>query len=532
MSLYKSLLATTTLTRQWSDILTARESAYYCIFIIVFSLGVRIIFMFSNDLLVEEAYYWNYAAHLDFGYIDHPPMVAVLIKTAEMVLGYSVWAIRIPALMCWALTAWFVRKLTLLISPNVEGYWSVILLALLPFFFLQSLVITPDAPMLVAWAALLYYLYRCLVLLESRAWYKVGMWFGIGLLSKYTIVLLTLPIFVYIGTVSESRKWLLRKEPYLAIIIALLIFSPVIYWNATHQWVSFLFQSTRRIDGEHAFTLHQVIGLLALFLTPIGIVAMQQFFRDKYRLRSDFSKQGLRFIQFFTFVPIGFFCLYSLRHPVKFNWIGPSLLAFIPWIAYCLREILQNGTDDQSENCVSKSQLNIGARRTIKASLVIYTGMLIVVSCATPPLLYRLLFTKFIGWENLVRDFHSVAGEIEFKTHDKPYFAPLDRYNIASELAYYQKHWVNRGEQSTNYPVVGAHIFNIESLMYKYWDQEKHKAGKNLILISPELSDFSNSVLKEKVVTRGPMKIIWAYSQRGQIPVRPYYYQWVQLNGR
>mgnify|MGYP000246322687 CR=1 FL=1 len=499
----------------------AQSTTYYCFLAIIFSLGARVLFMLFNDLLVEEAYYWNYSAHLDFGYVDHPPMVALLIKAAEITFGYSVWAIRIPTLLCWLLTAWFINRLTKLMAPEVEWYWPVMLLSLLPFFFLQSLVITPDAPMLVSWAALLYYLYRCLVLGESKTWYLVGLWFGLGLLSKYTISLLTLPIFAYIFSFSEARKWLLRKEPYLAVGIALLLFSPVIYWNASHQWASFLFQSTRRLDNEHAFTLHQVVCLLALFLTPMGIIALQQLILYKRCFRARFAKQALHFIQFFTFVPIGFFALYSIRHPVKFNWIGPSLLALIPWMAYCVRQsFLPDGN----------AFLRDWSRRTIAISVAVYMSMLVIVSSGVPHTLYRLLFTKFIGWEKLARDFHAIADDIAMQIDGKPSFVPLDRYNIASELTYYQQHWVNIGESSSIvYSVIGAHIFNIESLMFKYWDMETQSTGKNLILISPELSDFANSVLKDKVVTRGPMKMIWAYSQRGQNPVRPYYYQWVQL---
>src|SRR3990167_5947509 len=73
----------------------------YCMVIIFFSLGLRLVFICSNNLLVEESYYWNYAAHLDVGYLDHPPMVALLIKSAEMLLGFGEWVIRMPTLICW-----------------------------------------------------------------------------------------------------------------------------------------------------------------------------------------------------------------------------------------------------------------------------------------------------------------------------------------------------------------------------------------------------------------------------------------------
>lgn len=66
-----------------------------------------------------------------------------------------------------------------------------------------------------------------------------GYGLGIGLLSKYTIVILGLPTIVYLLWCRDSKKWFLRREPYCCALIALILFSPVIYWNAIHHWASF-----------------------------------------------------------------------------------------------------------------------------------------------------------------------------------------------------------------------------------------------------------------------------------------------------
>lgn len=58
-------------------------------------------------LLVEEAYYWNYAQHLDWGYLDHPPMVAVLIKACTFLFGTNEFGVRSASLFCWFISAFF-----------------------------------------------------------------------------------------------------------------------------------------------------------------------------------------------------------------------------------------------------------------------------------------------------------------------------------------------------------------------------------------------------------------------------------------
>lgn len=101
--------------------------------IIIVSLLIRFWCIGSHDLFVEEAYYWNYSQHLDFGYLDHPPMVALLIKTSTMILGTNEFGVRIPALLCWVIAALFSFKLTELVQRG-SGLNAVLLLSLMPFF--------------------------------------------------------------------------------------------------------------------------------------------------------------------------------------------------------------------------------------------------------------------------------------------------------------------------------------------------------------------------------------------------------------
>lgn len=485
-------------------------TAFIPFIIICLSVLTRLFYLGQNSLLGEEAYYWNYAQHLDFGYLDHPPMVALLIKTTTSIVGMHEFGVRISSLICWLITAFFSFKLSNLIERNT-GFYAIFLLAILPYFFLLSLVITPDQPLIVCWSAALYYLYRALILDEAKLWYTAGIWIGLGLLSKYTISLLGPAILVYLIIVPTSRHWWTRKEPYIGALISLIIFSPVIYWNATHEWASFIFQSTRRMNAHDSFSFHHFIGLILFFLMPLGIVSLWLLLKNTPFQTDNLNKTKQRFLQLFTIVPLGFLGIFSLTHQIKFNWIGPGLLAFIPWLAIHLHRV--------------KVFRNLWIV-TALVLLLSYNLMLFVISYGYPTIIYNPLFTKFIDWNDLTHQVNDLAHKIELKTNTTPIIIPLYLYATSSEFTYYQKALINQGIIQKVYPVEGVHILGGESLMYRYWSKEQDLRDKPLIIISNDLLHFN---FQKPVIKKSPIKIIWAHSPVQGKAAQAYYYQIVQL---
>jgi hypothetical protein len=113
---------------------------------------------------------------------------------------------------------------------------------------------------------------------------------GLALLSKYTAVLLGPAGLIFIFFDKHARKWLLRPEPYLAAVIALLIFSPVIMWNGSHEWASFKFQGAGRLTGRFDFDLPDMIGSILLLLTPTGLLTAGAVLWAKKALTTKFGK--------------------------------------------------------------------------------------------------------------------------------------------------------------------------------------------------------------------------------------------------
>lgn len=482
--------------------------------IVIFAFFIKLLCIGSNDLLVEEAYYWNYSAHLAMGYLDHPPMVALLIKLGTLIFGTNEFGVRIPALFCWLIAAGFSFKLSELIK-STSGKYSILLLSVLPFFFLHSLIITPDLPLIACWSATLYYLYRALILNHSTAWYAAGIWLGLGLLSKYTIVLLGLATFCYMAQ-PYSRQWFLRIEPYLCALIAAVLFTPVIYWNATHDWISFTFQSTRRLEETSSFTFHHLLGLWFIFLTPVGVLGFLNLFKTTSFGKHLIDTKSKRFIQIYTLTPLVVFACFSMNHEIKFNWIGPCLLSIIPWLALLMTP---------AQQVTVRKQWII----TSVVLLMIYVGMLGCIIFSIPQTLNQRLFSKYIDWSNLTRQLYAVAQQVTSDMHASPIIIPMDTYNIASELTFYQAKFLTDKQIPIAYKVLGSHVFGHESLMYRYWSQGEKVADQLIILVDENPDKLEIPGVRENSVALSETNSIWAYSQGYPSPIRRYYYKVVQM---
>ncbi len=281
---------------------------------------LRLIYSSQVELLPEETYYWNYSRHLDLGYLDHPPMVAWLIHAGTTLFGETAFGIRSGAIVCGAIASVYVYRLTRDLFDDDSALVALVFMQALPFFFFSGLMMTPDVPLTAAWAALLYYLEQALIRGRASAWWQAGLCLGLGLLSKYTILMLAPVAFIFMVWDAQSRRWLRHWLPYASLVLALAIFSPVIYWNATHEWASFAFQTSRRLAESPRFSLHKLILSALVLLTPVGAVGLVVTLWER-PVAAEFLRRR-RFMQLSVLLPLAVFFVFSLRHEVKLDWIG------------------------------------------------------------------------------------------------------------------------------------------------------------------------------------------------------------------
>ena len=225
------------------------------------------------DFETDEAYYWLWSRHLAASYYDHPPMVAYLIRLGTGLFGDTITGIRSFAIVAMiAASALLYCLAIVLFADRRVGVLSVLWFNMTPHTSFFSMIMFPDTPALLFWVA------TCVVAAlvwrsrRSEWWYLLGIAAGLLLSSKYTGVFLVGGIVVWLFVSNDMRSWLKRREPYLAAFIALLLFSPVIWWNAEHDWASFIKQFGRAFETSPDGGVSNLAGFVtiqAAFVSPL-----------------------------------------------------------------------------------------------------------------------------------------------------------------------------------------------------------------------------------------------------------------------
>jgi hypothetical protein len=290
---------------------------------------LRLIAAALTPLTFDEAYYWTWSQHLAFGYYDHPPMVAIVIRLGTMIAGDTEFGVRLVSILLALPMSWAIyRTAAILFGGQRVAAAAAILLNVTLMAAVGTLIVTPDAPLLAASSFVLLFLAKVLETGRGAWWLAVGVAVGAALLSKYTALLFGPAILVWLVSVPKLRRWLISPWPYLGGVVALLIFAPVIVWNADHHWVSFIKQIGRaRIEDFRPAFIGELIPTQIAFATPlVSILGAMGLYA---LLRRNAGALAARMLINSTFwIIVIYFIWHSLHARVEANWFAPVYPAF------------------------------------------------------------------------------------------------------------------------------------------------------------------------------------------------------------
>ncbi len=238
-------------------------------------------------LSVDEAHYALYGLHLDWSYFDHPPMVGWL-QALILPFAQSDFALRLIPIALSAAASVVLYQLARELFPEQSpwlGFVAVVLFQGGIIIQLLALAMVPDGPLLLFGLLAIRYLRRALNQNRLPDWLLSGLFLGLAGLSKYTAISLAAGALLALIT---NRRWqrLLSPGLWLAVGIGFLLILPVLWWNHTHDWISFNYQLQHGTKGSHwsaeRFLLSQVGQLLAYApaLYLFGWAALLQGFRE------------------------------------------------------------------------------------------------------------------------------------------------------------------------------------------------------------------------------------------------------------
>jgi hypothetical protein len=291
--------------------------------------ALRLVAAAWTPLTFDEAYYWMWSQHLAGGYYDHPPGVALVIRLGTMIAGDTELGVRLVSILLALPMSWAVyRAAAILFGGHRLASTATILLNITLMAAVGTMIVTPDAPLLVASSFVLFFLAKVLETGRGAWWLAVGAAVGAALLSKYTALFFGPAILIWLVAVPKLRHWLMSPWPYLGAIVALAIFTPVILWNADHHWVSFIKQIGRaRIADFKPVFIGELVPTQIAFATPlVWILGAMGLYALIRRNAGALAARMLINATFWTIVL--YFVWHALHARVEANWFAPVYPAF------------------------------------------------------------------------------------------------------------------------------------------------------------------------------------------------------------
>jgi len=219
----------------------------------------------------DEMYYVACAKHLDFGYVDHPPLVALVAWLVGHTLGTSVFALRlVPALCAGALVVLGGAMTRRLGGGRYAQLLAGCAIALAPQYVGMLSVYTMNAMDLVFWSALVLVMLHILATGDGRLWLLFGVIAGIGLENKISVVFLCFGVGV--GLLMAGR-WRYLRDPrlWLGATVAGVLFAPHVIWQIAHGWPTLEFIRRATETKNVAYAPLAFLGEQVKMMNPVTL---------------------------------------------------------------------------------------------------------------------------------------------------------------------------------------------------------------------------------------------------------------------
>ena len=421
----------------------------------------------------DEAYHYLFTIHRDWSYFDHPPMLAFVEALGVLLAGGTVSALslRIGFVALFAGSTWLMARLAERFYGARAGVFAAFALNVTAYHGLAaSTFALPDGPLLFFWLLTLERLAAALDAPPAKLgpWVGVGLAWGGALLSKYHAVFLPAGALLHIVLDRQSRAWLWRPGPYVAVALGVLLFSPVIWWNATHQWASFVFQGGRAVGSWHfrpgSLALY-LVGQIVYLCPWIWLRLVTILFQRGRHLDDDVHD---RFLFCEAVVPLVLFTGVAAIREVLPHWTLVGFLALFPMLGRLWARLWE------------ERRAALTRRLALMAAVPIFVGVLAVFEARTGLLQHGrrggigLLATSrdptidMVGWDQ-------VAAELKRR-------GLLERPNtFLFTRMWYQSGHLAFAIRGSSTPVLCYNPFDARS--FAFWSRPEDWVGDDGILV-------------------------------------------------
>ncbi len=299
---------------------------------------------FSIEFSVDEAHYALYAQHLAWSYFDHPPLVG-WIQWPLVALTSSEGLIRLVPELLWVISCLLVYQVTLEIhhfiqgrnsgyltsslpSANTCGLMAVLAIVAAPMPHVLAIGLLPDTLLAPLSLGLMFMVLRWLIQdhFTIGDWLLTGALLGLAGLSKYTAIFTAFALLL-VFIVARRKPWIGKVGFWLALLLALLFISPVLYWNWLNDWISFKYQIAHGSGGEWLWRrLGTFLGIQIIVFGPLLIIGSYIFLKDCIHA----TRLSLLALLGFFFIPFVIFASLSGGGGLP-HWTTPAWFCLAPF---------------------------------------------------------------------------------------------------------------------------------------------------------------------------------------------------------
>jgi 4-amino-4-deoxy-L-arabinose transferase-like glycosyltransferase len=449
------------------------------------------------QLAEDEAYQWLWSKHLALSYFSKPPLIAYAQFLGTTLWGDTAFGIRffsplVTAFMSVLVLRFFAREVN-----ARAGFFLLLIVSATPLLSVGAVLMTVDPLSVLFWMAAMLAGWRAVQEKGTTVdWLWVGLWMGLGFLSKYTQLFQLLCWAVFMVLWPPARRQLRRPGPYLALLVNLLCALPVLVWNAQHSWITVHHVAVDADVGQpwRRTFIGDFLGSEAGLLNPVFFVAMVwacigfwRRARHNPLLVYCFSMGAPLFLSYM---------LHSLHARVLPNWIAPSVLPL-----FCVMVIYW---DTRLRLGVSQVKTWLGVGLTFGFLAVFFFhatelwsrtfGLRQVIATAAGISPDEKLWNQFLTEQYLpvkldplhrVRNWSQTAQAVEgirrtLLAEGKPVFIIADHYGLTGQISFYLP------EARTNVreaPLVFCRRTDFPENQFYFWPGYESRKGQNALYV-------------------------------------------------
>jgi membrane-associated phospholipid phosphatase len=425
------------------------------------------------ELSEDEAYQWLWSKHPALSYYSKPPLIAYTQWLGTHLWGDNEFGVRFFSPMIAAALSLLVLRLMARQAGARLAFFVVLILSVTPLMALGATVMTVDPLSVLFWTAAMVAGWRAVQPGgTTRHWLWVGLWTGLGYLSKWTNLLQPVCWGVFFLLWPPARRHLRRPGPYLGLLLSALFLLPMLAWMQQHQWITVEHVAT---DGQldRPWTRTYVLEFI---LTESAVLHPIFFAAALWAAAAFWRRDGRDPFQVFLFsmgAPLFGACfLLSWHSHVLGNWIAPSVIPL-----FCLMALYWEKQWPRRSAVL---------RPLLAAAIAL--GLLVVVLLHAPNLVGKTLHRRLPpnldmlrrvhGWKETARIVGQARGELA--REGPPAFIIAEHYGITSQLSFYLPEAKSRVmAEPLVYCYAAAHPRN----QFYYWPNYLQRAGQNALFV-------------------------------------------------